>query len=104
MTIGEIQSGVERTRVHDAAKAHKIETWLEKMIATWQVVPMDTDVARIWAKLMHGRSRALAEDAWIAATARHRRLTVVTRNIKDFTGFGVDTLNPFEDLRPRTEP
>ena len=32
----------------------------------------------------------------IAATARIRRLTVVTRNVGDFRSFEVELLNPFE--------
>jgi predicted nucleic acid-binding protein len=32
----------------------------------------------------------------IAATAKLHRLTVVTRNIRDFEPFSVPTLNPFE--------
>jgi predicted nucleic acid-binding protein len=99
MTVAEIQSGVEITRQQDAARASEIEHWLLRTIATSQVLPMDTGVARIWAKMMQGRSKALAEDAWIAATARHHRLTVVTRNVRDFAGFGADVFNPFEDRR-----
>ena len=100
MTIGEIQAGVERTRDQDAGKASEIEAWMLRMIATSQVLPMDLEVARIWAKIMHGKSRSLAEDAWIASTARHFRLTVATRNTRDFEGFNVEVFNPFEDTRP----
>jgi predicted nucleic acid-binding protein len=32
----------------------------------------------------------------IAATAKQHALTVVTRNVSDFAGFGVEVLNPFE--------
>ena len=32
----------------------------------------------------------------IAATAMIHRLKVATRNVKDFDGFGVDLVNPFE--------
>ncbi|ELS47211.1 plasmid stability protein stbB [Microcystis aeruginosa FACHB-905 = DIANCHI905] len=35
------------------------------------------------------------EDAMIAATALANKLTVVTRNTKDFTRFDVPLLNPF---------
>jgi toxin FitB len=45
---------------------------------------------------MHGRSNTLAEDAFIAATAIVHRLTVATRNVRDFKALGVKTLNPFE--------
>ena len=39
---------------------------------------------------------SLFEDAMIAATAIVHGLTVVTRNLRDFEGFGVLLLNPFD--------
>jgi predicted nucleic acid-binding protein len=36
------------------------------------------------------------EDAFIAATARVHRLTVATRNVRDFGVFGVPIFNPFD--------
>jgi predicted nucleic acid-binding protein len=44
---------------------------------------------------MVGKSGDLAADAMIAATARIHRMTVVTRNVKDFKVFKVDLFNPF---------
>jgi len=35
-------------------------------------------------------------DGMIAATARLHELTIVTRNMKDFAGLGVRTLNPWD--------
>ena len=74
-------------------KAAEIEAWLEKVAATYNVLPMDTAAFRHWARLMHRRSDD--EDAMIAATAAVHNLTVVTRNVRDFEPFGVPTLNPF---------
>jgi len=62
---------------------------------TWNVLPVDARVFRSWAKLMHRRPDHLIEDALIAATAIVHHLTVVTRNIRDFAIFQIDTLNPF---------
>jgi predicted nucleic acid-binding protein len=56
---------------------------------------MDAAAFRLWGRLMHRRADRLIEDAMIAATARLHGLTLVTRNVKDFTGLGVTLLNPF---------
>lgn len=96
MTIAELQRGVEMTRERDSEKAQQIEAWLEQLIHTGQVLAMDAGVCREWARLMHRRSDALVEDAFIAATATVHRMVVVTRNVRDFKTFGVQTLNPFD--------
>ena len=60
---------------------------------------MDTLICRAWAKLMHGKSDTLADDARIAATALVHGLIVVTRNVRDFQPFAVPTFNPFQAPR-----
>ena len=95
VTIGEIQSGIEITREQDQAKAAEIETWLEQVAGTYNVLSMDARTFRIWARLMHRRTDDLIEDAMIAATAAIHRLTIATRNVRDFERFGVPTFNPF---------
>ncbi|HEX9465821.1 MAG TPA: type II toxin-antitoxin system VapC family toxin [Alphaproteobacteria bacterium] len=95
VTLGELQAGVEITRRQDPEKAREIESWLDLVTQTYNVLPMDGGTFRIWGRLMHGRSNTLIEDAMIAATAETHRLTVVTRNVRDFEKFGTTTLNPF---------
>ena len=101
MTAGEIQRGIELTREQNAQKAASLEAWLERVLASDQVLPLDAPICRAWARLMHRRSNTLAEDAFIAATASVHRLTVVTRNVRDFKALGVTTLNPFDFGRIR---
>jgi predicted nucleic acid-binding protein len=99
VVIGEIQEGAEITRKQNPSKAVEIEAWLEKVMATFAVVPMDGMTFREWARLMAGKSDDLSGDAMIAATARVRRLIVATRNVRDFKSFGVNILNPFVSTR-----
>ena len=95
VTLAEIQAGIELTRVQDAPKAESIETWLDQVATVYNVLPMDGEVFREWARLMHGQSDTAYEDAMIAACARVHKLTVVTRNVRDFKRFAVELLDPF---------
>ena len=96
VTVGEIQAGIEITREQDVTKADELEFWLDKVLASYSVLPMDAPTFREWARLMHRRSDTITEDAMIAATAIVNRLTVATRNVRDFDRLGVDLQNPFE--------
>lgn len=98
VTLGEIQIGIEITREQDAERAAEIEAWTDYVVDTWNVLPMDGAIFRLWAKLMHGKSNELIADAMIAATAKLHGLTVVTRNVRDFREFEVEILNPFMSL------
>ncbi|MCP4563839.1 MAG: type II toxin-antitoxin system VapC family toxin [Bosea sp.] len=95
VTIGEIQAGIEMTREQDVAKAAEIEAWLEQVAQAYNVLDMNADVFRAWARLMHRKSGEIIEDAMIAATAAVHGLTVVTRNTRDFEGLNVPLFNPF---------
>ena len=96
VTIGEIQAGIEITRQQDPVRAVELEAWLVHNLNLYRFIPMDIAEFREWARLKHGKSASLSEDAMIAATARVNNLIVVTRNTRDFVELGVDCLNPFE--------
>lgn len=96
VTLGEIQAGIEITREQNAVKAAEIELWADQLAGAYNVLPMDASTFRLWAKLMHRQSNTVYEDAMIAASALVHKLTVVTRNVRDFQRFHVPLVNPFK--------
>jgi predicted nucleic acid-binding protein len=95
VAIAELQNGAEITRRQDREKADEIEQWIDRIMTTFAVLPMDGSMFRDWARLMRGKSDDLATDAMIAATARAHSLIVATRNVKNFASFSVQVFNPF---------
>lgn len=95
VTLGELQAGVENLRERDPARAAEIADWIDLVARSWNVLPADGPTFRVSARLMHKRSDAFLEDALIAATAIVHRLVVVTRNVRHFGIFDVETLDPF---------
>lgn len=96
VTLGELQDGIERTRIQDAAKASVIEEWVNELEDSSTVLPMDVRCFRETARMMVGKQDDLFNDVMIAATARLNNLTIATRNEKDFKGLPVDIVNPFK--------
>lgn len=78
----------------------KKRIWFERFLAFHcSILTVDQEIAKLSGELRgqllaRGISRSQA-DSLIAATARQHKLTVVTRNTKDFEGSGVPVLNPF---------
>ncbi|MGD0512652.1 MAG: type II toxin-antitoxin system VapC family toxin [Terriglobales bacterium] len=99
VTIGELQTGVERTRRQDPQKASQIQSWIDLLELSYQVLPMDALCFREWARLMHGKPDDLLEDVMIAATARIHDLILATRNERDFASLGLQIFNPFKTSR-----
>lgn len=98
VTIGELQAGVELTRKQDLQKAAQIQSWIDRLEQSYQVLPMDSSCFREWARLMFGKPDNLMEDLMIAATARVHELTLATRNERDFAASGVRIFNPFKTI------
>jgi len=99
VTLGELQAGVEATRRPNPHQVDAIEAWIDDLAAGFTIIPMEAETFRLWARLMVGKPQPLMLDAMIAATAIVHELVVATRNVKDFTPFGVPVLNPFETPR-----
>ncbi len=95
VTLGEIQRGIERTRVQDAAKAQLLTDWANALASASNVIDADAAIFRKQACLMSGTTHSLWEDVLAAATALEKGLTIATRNVSDFVSFGVELIDPF---------
>ncbi len=97
ISIGEIEKGVERRRRSDPEFAHHLSKWRDDLRAEYQdrTLTVTTEVALTWGRITAGRTRDTA-DALIAATALVHDLTLVTRNVKDFSDLPIAIVNPWD--------
>jgi len=96
VTLGELQLGIELTRRQDPLKAKEIETWVDQLESSYNILPMDTACFREFGRLVQRKPGHLVEDGMIAAIAGIHDLIVATRNERDFQQFGVSVFNPFK--------
>jgi len=98
ITVLEIETGILLLERRDPAQGAVLRSWLNSHLLpafSDRVLVVDTAVAQCCAKL-HVPNPRSDRDAIIAATAMVHDLTVVTRNIDDFSPTGVDMLNPWQ--------
>src|SRR5687767_4402912 len=62
VTLGEIQAGIEITREQDESKAKELESWLDEVASTYNVLDVDSAVFRRWARLLHRQPDHHLED------------------------------------------
>lgn len=103
LTLGEIRKGI--AGLAPGRRRSQLESWLERELPArfaGRVLPVDTAVADRWGLLMADAKRAGrllgSIDALLAATALHFDLTLVTRNVSDFSQSLVSLLNPWERI------
>jgi predicted nucleic acid-binding protein len=96
LTVGEIRKGIETIRRRDPLAAGALETWLLDLLAVHsdRILPLDLPVADLWGRF-NAAAPLPAVDSLLCATARHHRLTLVTRNLADVSRTGVECLDPF---------
>ncbi|MGH9226666.1 MAG: type II toxin-antitoxin system VapC family toxin [Acidimicrobiales bacterium] len=98
ITIHELEHGVLLAERSDPAQGVVLRQWLDQSVASAfadRVLPVDEPVAR-QAAALHVPDPAPFRDALIAATALVHRMSVVTRNVKDFGRFvGLNVLDPW---------
>jgi predicted nucleic acid-binding protein len=90
ISLAELRDGVERMTA--GRRRSRLEQWLLHELPLRfesRILPVDTQVAEAWGRTV-SRSEAAgrpigAMDAFLAATAEAHQLTLVTRNISDFS-------------------
>lgn len=99
LTLMELEIGILRVQRRDARQGALLRLWLDTRVTpefSGRVLAVDAMVALRCARLHVPDPRA-ERDALIAATAMVHGMTVVTRNLADFTATGVPVLNPWQE-------
>lgn len=96
IVMAELRRGAALIARHDPRQAEALEAWIETLHERIgdRILPVDKGVVTAWVSLMVPDPRSPL-DALIAATALAHRLTLVTRNIRDFAGTGISLLDPW---------
>ena len=100
ISILEIEHGVLLEIRKDKKQGALLRAWVDNEVLPrfeGRILPIDVDVTLQCARL-HVPDPQPERGALIAATALVHKLTVVTRNVKDFLPTGVQVLNPWEDI------
>jgi predicted nucleic acid-binding protein len=97
LTLGELRKGIEQ--LPDAARRHPLQDWLDTELPAFfagRILSVDAAVAEPWGRIQAQAKRPLAPiNSLLAATAVAHNLTLITRNVRDVEGLGVDVLNPW---------
>jgi predicted nucleic acid-binding protein len=100
VSLGEIFKGL--TILPESKRRQKLQQWLDETLRPWfggRILPVSEPIAERWGILagecqLKGRPIKVA-DGLIAATALEHGLTIVTRNVRDFSGLGMRVYNPW---------
>jgi predicted nucleic acid-binding protein len=99
ISLADLRYGIERLAA--GSRRRRLEQWLQDELPLrfeGRILPVEADVAEAWGRAV-SRSEAAGRpisvmDAFLAATAETYRLTLVTRNVSDFSLLE-DVINPW---------
>ncbi len=97
LTLGEVRRGIGLLGRRDPAQAEVYEAWLVTVLRDYanRVLPVDAEVVEEWGRISVPDPVAVV-DGLMAATAKIRDMTFVTRNTSDVAHTGARLLNPFD--------
>lgn len=102
ITLAELRHGVERMAI--GARRRQLDEWLRNELTLrfeGRILPIDVAIADAWGRAVahcETKGRPMnAMDAFIAATAVAHKLTLVTRNVKDFADSVKAVINPWSE-------
>lgn len=100
-SLAEIRRGVEL--LPPGKRRDRLAAWLAGELPArfeGRVLDIDSQVAEAWGRVMAQAQKTGrhvgAMDAFFAATALVHRLTLATRNVRDFEDIGISLVNPWE--------
>ena len=91
ISLGEIEKGILKLRASDPRRSQKLTAWLGKVEQRFagRILPLDAAALHVWAQIAATAELAgqplPVMDGLLMATAQCHGLTVVTRNVQDFT-------------------
>ena len=97
LTLGEVRRGIGLLSRRDSVQAEVYEAWLVTVLRDYadRLLPVDAEAAEEWG-CMNLPDPISIVDGLMAATAKVRNMTFVTRNTADVARTGARLLNPFD--------
>jgi predicted nucleic acid-binding protein len=93
ISLGEIEKGIIKLAATDPGRSQKLNAWLARVEQRFggRILPLDAAAFHAWAQFA-GRMKLAGQplplmDALVMATAQCHGLTIVTRNVRDFTTY-----------------